>query len=113
VNQRNFYLVWDDNGLEVCQDLMPLQIEHEQQEKEQIWEILKDPDCMFRNSGAEKLSQLYHTTTLRARVNSQRNYEIFLVTLDQTVTEEDFRLMFDADTDRIKRLVRDRGIKVS
>jgi hypothetical protein len=110
--QRRLYLVWDDNGLEVCEDLTGIEAECEQAEKEQIWEILKDPDTVHGNPGAQKLAHLYHATTMRARINGQRNYEIYLVTVDETVDQQDFRELFDTNTSYVKQLVRDRGVKV-
>jgi len=81
-----FLLSWDQLGLESCINVTAM-------EKEQVWSLLKNEN-------------------LRARANSQRHYEIYTVTIDGSITEDDVRDMFKDNPQAMADLIRDRGNKM-
>jgi hypothetical protein len=93
-NERNgiFAVMWDCHGLEAVQ------------------EVPNPADTTFALlKGAEPpvLPKLMHWT-LRARFNSHRHYEIYIITATPGIGEDDVRDMFEADpqtaADTIRRI---------
>jgi hypothetical protein len=87
-----FAVMWDCNGLEAVQAVpAPADI---------TFALLKGADPPV-------LPKLMHWT-LRARYNSQRHYEIYLITATPGITEDDIRDMFEASpqtaADTIRRI---------
>ncbi|CAB4128751.1 hypothetical protein UFOVP112_69 [uncultured Caudovirales phage] len=96
----NLFLVsWDCNGLEAVINITDY-------EKETTWATLKDEDPPV------KLASMVNHLMLRARANSQRHYEIYTMNVQEGITDEDIRSMFDADPQGSADLVRDRGNKI-
>jgi len=89
---HQYAIMWDCNGLEAVQ---------------------KVPDssdttfAILANKPRPKLPNLNHWE-LRARANSQRHYEIYIVSAVDGITEDDIRDMFEANpqmaADTIRRL---------
>ena len=102
---HSFLIVWDQNGLEFVGDIT-------QEEKNMAWAKLKDES--FQPT-IPSLSNLL----LRARYNSHRHYEIYLVSAVDGITASDIIDMFNhapqqaADTIRRlgKEIYSDRVIK--
>ena len=87
-----FAVMWDCNGLEAVQAVPnPADITF----------------ALLRGSEPPTLPALMHWQ-LRARYNSQRHYEIYIITATPGITENDVRDMFDADpqtaADTIRRI---------
>jgi hypothetical protein len=96
----NLFLVsWDSNGLEAVVNVTDY-------EKEITWATLKDEDPPVR------LASMVNHLMLRARANSQRHYEIYTMNVQEGITDEDIRGMFDSDPQGSADLVRDRGNKI-
>lgn len=89
-----FLVVWDCMGLEFVGNLTD-------EEQKKMWASLKNEKhtSTFPSLGA---------LILRARYNSQRHYEIYLVSAQEGITAEDIREMFEAApqtaADTIRRL---------
>jgi arsenate reductase-like glutaredoxin family protein len=49
---------------------------------------------------------------LRARYNSQRHYEIYTVNMDESISEQDIRDMFETSPQGMADLIRERGHKM-
>jgi hypothetical protein len=48
----------------------------------------------------------------RARANSQRHYEVYTVTMDSGITDQDVRAMFEENPQAMADLIRERGHKI-
>jgi hypothetical protein len=89
-----FVVVWDNTGLEYVGNVT-------EDEQRRVWGEL---------NGKPVPSQLPNVNhlVLRARYNSQRHYEIYLVTATDGITTDDIREMFEASpqtaADTIRRL---------
>jgi len=91
---HQFVVMWDCNGLEVVADIT-------EDEQTRVWAALKGQKVESR------LPNLNHLM-LRARYNSQRNYEIYIVEATEGITAKDIQDMFEASpqagADTIRRL---------
>jgi len=92
---HQFLIMWCNEGLECCIDVTA-------DEQQRMWERLKGQPLR------ETAIPNYNHMMLRARVNSQRHYEIYVCDAVDGITAEDIRAMFEADpqnaADTIRRL---------
>ena len=96
----NLFLVsWDCNGLEAVINVTDY-------EKEMVWAELKNEDPPVR------LGSMVNHLMLRARANSQRHYEIYTMMVQEGITDEDIRTMFEQNPQGSADLIRDRGNKI-
>jgi hypothetical protein len=97
----NAYLVyWCEEGLE---SVIPI-TEYEHYDRDNTFRVLNNQEPM-RNP----LNQLIQNMLLRARVNSQRHYELYAVDCDASVSEADIEQMFEDDPQSAADLFRSRG----
>ncbi len=89
-----FLFMWDMYGLEFCQDITKV-------EKRNMIAALK----------GERLERPFnlHAMLLRARINSQRNYEIYTMTVEPGISEETIIEWFKSDPQNAVDLIRSRG----
>jgi hypothetical protein len=89
-----FLFMWDIYGLEFCQDVTKV-------EKRNMMKALKN----------EQLERPFNLNALllRARFNTQRNYEIYTMTVEQGITEEDVIEWFNSDPQNAVDQIRARG----
>lgn len=91
---RQFVVMWDNTGLEYIGDITL-------DEQQRTWAALKGEELKYT------IPNLNHLM-LRARYNSQRHYEIYIVTATDGITADDIRDMFEAApqtaADTIRRL---------
>jgi hypothetical protein len=92
--------MWDDYGIELIHDVTAA-------EQEEMWRRLGNPENSSPNfeSGVINLNHLL----LRARLNSHRHYEIYLVVLGPTITVDYVQTLFEQQRDAIVDLIRQRG----
>jgi hypothetical protein len=93
-------VMWDDQGLELIHDITAA-------EQEKMWCRLgqaSDSSDVFLDS-TPNLNHLL----LRARLNSHRHYEIYLVVLGPTITVDYVQTLFEQQRDAIVDLIRQRG----
>ena len=92
-----FLFMWDMYGLEFCQDVTTV-------EKRNMMSALK----------GERLERPFNLNAmmLRARVNSQRNYEIYTMTVEQGINEIDVIRWFDSNPQEAVDQIRSRGRKL-
>jgi hypothetical protein len=92
---HQFLIMWCNQGLECCIDIT-------EDEQQRMWERLKGQPLR------ETTVPNYNHLLLRARVNSQRHYEIYTCEAVDGITAEDIRDMFEASpqtaADTIRRL---------
>jgi len=94
--------MWDCTGLEYLEDIT----EYEHWDALQTFEILKTGQGQTNPLG-QRLSYM----TLRARFNSQRFYEIYAFTSNDS-TKEDFVEMFETNPQGMADLIRANGVKI-
>ena len=89
-----YLFMWDMYGLEFCQDITAV-------EKRNMMAALK----------GEKLERPFNLNSmlLRARINSQRNYEIFTMTVEQGIKETDVIAWFNSNPQEAVNQIRERG----
>lgn len=89
-----FLFMWDMYGLEFCQDITTV-------EKRNMIKALK----------GEQLERPFNLNALlmRARVNNQRNYEMYSMTVEQGITEEQVIDWFNNNPQEAVDQIRARG----
>ena len=94
---HQFVVMWDNTGLEFVGD-------YTDYAQDTMWATLqgKRPEKTFVN--------LMHLE-LRARSNTQRHYEIYLINATDGITADDIRDMFDRSPQTAADLIRERGHK--
>ena len=97
-----FILSWDNLGLEAC---IPV-----------TEKIAGDLFNTIKTGKSTVMQELNHTLSMmmmmRARVNSQRHYEIYSVTVDKDIDKEQMVEMFNENPQGMADLIRDRGTKL-
>lgn len=100
----NAYLVyWCEEGLE---SITPI-TQYEHWDAENTFRILNDQEPV-RNP----MNGVLQHMLLRARVNSQRHYELYAIDCDESITKEDLEQMFDDSPQTAADLIRARGHKL-
>ena len=101
-----YLAVWDMNGLETLYNLTAWEKRVEQWEKEHIFRILKEEQKSLPPAAPN-----LQTILLRARVNAQRQYEVYI--FETSDLEEDYiRKMFEEDAQVIVDAIRNVGEKI-
>ena len=92
---HKFLVMWCNEGLESVVDLT-------QDEQQRAWSALK---------GKTPVSQLPNVNhmILRARYNTQRHYEIYVVEATEGITADDIRDMFENSPQTAADTIRERG----
>ena len=110
---RLFLLSWDMYGLESLVDLTTLENLRVQEEQMRMLKILSDPEA--RDPGDQTgaaLNRAVQGILLRARVNSQRHYEVYTIQVDPSIQERDLWDMFNNNPQLAAELIRERGNKL-
>jgi len=103
---RHYLAMWDMYGLECIFDMTAYNEQREQWHKEEVWSVLKDENHKSVEPKGPPLSMMI----LRARVNSQRRYEIYEFMSDFNL--EKIKTLFKSDPNFIVEFVRENGIKI-
>jgi len=96
LSQHDFVIVWDNTGLEYVGDITA-------DEQHVVMEALKGKETPRR-----ALANPFHLR-LRAQHNPQRHYEIYFLTAESGITEQDIRSWFTVNPQAAADLVRERG----
>jgi hypothetical protein len=97
----NAYLVyWCEEGLE---SVIPI-TEYEHWDRDNTFRVLNNQETV-RNP----LNQMIQNMMLRARVNSQRHYELYAIDCDNSIDKTDIEQMFETDPQSAADLFRSRG----
>ena len=97
-SNRTFLVVWDMYGLENVVDLTKM-------DKHYIWNALKDGKDTDYHEGMKAIRY----SVMRARLNTQRCYEVYTICTDGDVTVEMIKEMFEADPQTSAELIRSKG----
>jgi hypothetical protein len=92
---HQFVVMWDNTGLEFVAD-------YTDYAQDQMWATLQG------KKSKRTFVNLMHLE-LRARSNTQRHYEIYLVNATEGITADDIRDMFDRDPQTAADIIRERG----
>lgn len=89
-----FLFMWDMYGLEFCQDITAV-------EKRNMIKALKN----------EQLERPFNLNALllRAKFNSQRNYEVYTMTVNKGITEDEVKEWFNNNPQEAVDQIRERG----
>jgi hypothetical protein len=93
-----FLLSWDMLGLDSVVNITAM-------EKEATWAALQDQK-------SRSLGSVVNSVLLRARANSHRHYEVYTVNMEESMSEQDIRTMFDTNPQGMADLIRGRGHKI-
>lgn len=104
--KSDFLAMWSSEGLECVIDLSAWKQKVDIWEKSEIWSILKEEAHGIAPS--IPLKQMI----LRARVNSQRVYEIYTFTVTDGITKQDVEELFATSPQYIVDFIRKNGYKV-
>ncbi len=103
---KNFLAMWDNMGLECIYDIDQELSEQQEWEKTKVWNTLQGVETPLRKSNIP-LKQMI----LRAKVNSQRHYEIYQFAA-QGLDIEDIKSAFEDDPQFMVEHIRKNGKKI-
>ena len=98
-----FLFAWDQHGIE---SIVPI-TEYEHWDKQNLIRILNNKK-IERNP----LNNIIHNLIIRARVNSQRHYEIYAIDCSAELDEEFWREQWREHPQFTANLIRERGHKL-
>lgn len=108
-----FLLSWDCYGLESCVPVHELEKKYHQAEKERVWTTLASESAEDPGNPVDReVGRIYNTMLLRARMNSQRHYEIYTVQTSSDINKNDMVRMFEENPQHMAELIRERGTKL-
>lgn len=102
---HTYVLSWDCQGLEACINISNI-------DKDEMWSALKSTEDNPNKGRSNTVGSIVSMLTLRARYNTQRHYEIYLVDTVDSISESDLRTMFEDDPQGSADLIRERGRKL-
>lgn len=98
-----FIFAWDQYGIE---SIIPI-TQYEHHDKQNLMRMLKE-EPTIRNP----LNSIIRNTVIRAKVNSQRHYEIYAVDCSPELDEEFWKKQWELHPQETAELIRDRGHKI-
>ncbi len=104
--KNKFLAVWDMEGLETLYNLTEWEKRVKTWEKENIWRVLKEEKKTLPPQ-APNLQLIL----LRARVNSHRQYEVYIFEADG-MTKEDVAQTFEEEPQFMADFIRKNGSKI-
>jgi hypothetical protein len=100
---NTFVLSWDQEGLEAVVPVSEI-------ERERTWQALKqDFDDPKIDNRLESVTAIVGRLMMRAKFNSHRHYEIYAIDVEDGITSDDVRDMFDQNPQASADLIRERG----
>ena len=109
---NTFLISWDMYGIEMCIDITEKLARANVTDKENIFELIKDPEADPPNEPMREINRYITMATLRGRMNPQRNYEMYVVKTSTDITEGDLAGFFADDPQGAADMIRDRGTKL-
>lgn len=98
-----FIFSWDMYGVE---SIIPI-TQYEDVDKLNMWRLLQGEQTQ-RNP----LNSIMQALLLRARVNTQRHYEIYAIDCDASLDEEYWKNAWDENPQLCADLIREKGTKI-
>lgn len=110
---RNYFLVmWSREGLESIIDLRELFEKVDEEEKQYVFEVLKNQNLAKPKSFVHRMGAIVNAMTLRARFNGQRFYEIYTIMTDESISFEEIKSGMNEDPQVWAETIRSRGVKI-
>lgn len=100
-----FIFAWNIHGIE---SVIPI-TKYEKWDQNQLMEILREKQT---TSMPNPIGQAISMLLLRARFNTQRNYEIYAIDCEDEMDEEFWWKTWDEQPQETAELIRKRGIKL-
>jgi hypothetical protein len=91
-------VMWDHYGLESVIDVT-------KQEQEHLFDMISNPNANFFSW----LNQTVKYMLLRAQANSQRNYEVYSIWVDENISADELSEQFEEAPQSMADLIRSRG----
>lgn len=108
-----FILVWDMYGLESVVPVSEIEATMHAVEQQRLIDILSDPHLRdTHRSPGRTLNEIVGALLMRARINSQRCYEVYSIHVDSSIDADTLRTMFENDPQGSAELIRNRGSKI-
>lgn len=98
-----FLFFWDCYGIE---SIVPI-TQYEHWDKNNLMNILKE-----EKTKPNPLDAIIRNMLIRARVNSQRHYEVYAIDCDETLDEDFWREQWELYPQETAELIRERGHKI-
>lgn len=106
---NNYFVVtWCSEGLESIVDIGEIFLREEAQEKEAVFNILSDKPHS-KGPLRNEITHIVGRLKMRARMNSQRNYEIYMVMTDEAITKDILEQLFEETPQEIVDMIRENG----
>ena len=109
MNTNTYVISWDMTGLEAVVDVTESLRMANDFERESIFMRIKDPHNEPKNKSLNDINHVAHMMMLRARANSQRHYEIYILKTTEDITKADLERMFEDRPQATADLIRERG----
>lgn len=109
---NTYILFWDCYGLEACHDLTQKIVDVEETDKHNLFDRLKFPEVEPPNQALRDIGHIIKVSGLRARLNPQRSYELYMLHTEPDMTKDAITTGFDLNPNDMAELVRKRGIKL-
>jgi hypothetical protein len=106
---KTFLLSWDCHGLEACLDITQDLELGQQREQSILLDILREPEVEHLNEHSHRINIIVRNMVLRAQVNSQRQYEIYLINTEDDLDTQALKESFNIE---LVKLIRDRGTRL-
>ena len=97
-NHKTFIVMWDMTGIESVIDASAIDSE--------------DTFNRLKGSKSNLFGSLLHKLFIRAKANSQRHYEIYYISVDECISEDDVMLMFKDNPQGAADTIRRLGTKI-
>lgn len=105
VNGIKYFLIsWDCEGVEYLEDVT--KYHPAEWAKLHMFDAIKNSEAIKKNPLSEKVTMM----TLRARFNSQRNYEIYMFTATEGIEFDDVKEWADRDPQTLVDFVRENHV---
>lgn len=97
-----FLISWDQEGVDCVVNLTKI-------DQDFVWASLQYAPNQDQKEPQSQLNSVYNSVLLRARFNSHRHPEVYVMNVEDGITESDVREMFERNPQYSADLVRERG----
>lgn len=108
IKENKFLAFWCGQGLESIVDIT----KYEFPTPEELVGMIKTSDNSSFAKRQKELHKIIHFMTLRARFNTERDYEVYAFRSDAHITKEDIERMFEENPQHIVDFIRANGLKI-
>lgn len=103
---------WCSDGIETIYDFTDDYTQAVDFDRTKIFDIIKDPNDIPKNSAMTRVSITIDMILLRARMNPQRYYEVYHISCDDQLDEKFWEREWTERPQMTAELIRDRGVKL-